>query len=345
MITPRQVGRESRSGPAPSNPTSRSQRRCAPRVNARLVTPDVAPGVATYHRADVGTIAAALAVPRPARPSAGVGVLAVAIRPRRDGRHRGPRTGDRHPRCLRRLPRRDRRGGDRRRDRAGHRDGARRVRRLRPPVHGAPAVTGDLGPRRAAQPRAGAHRRARCRAPGGARSSASGRSRATGVRGDRALLHQPVARDRRDDRLRRRSIVDLLARDASLDRVWVGLDSGGRDQVLADTGSGPLPSATIITTLVRMPGDEPARWVRAHDATSRPGGSDRPRADGEVLRIKIETDGTVFGSLWAIRTGRRRAARAGGDPAALSRRRPDGPRPAPRPTPPGGDQRRGRASW
>jgi two-component system sensor histidine kinase KdpD len=97
-------------------------------------------------------------------------------------------------------------------------------------------------------------------------------------------------------------IVGLLARDAALDRVWVGLDSGGREQVLADTGSGPFPAATIVMTLVRMPGDVPARWVRAHAATPRQVGSDRPPADGDVLRIKIETGGTVFGSLWAIRT-------------------------------------------
>ena len=97
-------------------------------------------------------------------------------------------------------------------------------------------------------------------------------------------------------------IVDLLAREAALDRVWIGLDAGGREQVLADTGSGAPPTATIVTTLARMPDDVPARWVRAHAPTPRSGGTDRSTTGGEVLRIKIETGGTVFGSLWAIRT-------------------------------------------
>src|SRR3954447_23235564 len=96
-------------------------------------------------------------------------------------------------------------------------------------------------------------------------------------------------------------IVELLARDAALDRVWIGLDSGGREHILADTGSGSVPAATIVTTLVRMPDDVPARWVRAHAPTSRPGPLDRAGA-GDVLRIKIETGGTPFGSLWATRT-------------------------------------------
>src|SRR4051812_311688 len=97
-------------------------------------------------------------------------------------------------------------------------------------------------------------------------------------------------------------IVDLLARDPALERVWIGLDSGGREHVLADTGSGPVPAATIITTLVRMPGDVPARWIRAHAATPRSATADRGATTGDVLRIRIETGGTVFGSLWATRT-------------------------------------------
>jgi two-component system sensor histidine kinase KdpD len=97
-------------------------------------------------------------------------------------------------------------------------------------------------------------------------------------------------------------IVDLLVRDAALDRVWIGLEVGGGEQVLADSGSGTPPAAAIVTTLVRMPGDVPARWVRAHAPTSRPSAADRVAATADLLRIKIETGGTVFGSLWATRT-------------------------------------------
>src|SRR3954470_24833358 len=79
ISTPRHVGSESRSGPAPSNPTRRSQRRRPWRVNAGFVTFAVVTNLATYHRPMTERIAAALTIPRrPARPSAGVGVLALA---------------------------------------------------------------------------------------------------------------------------------------------------------------------------------------------------------------------------------------------------------------------------
>jgi two-component system, OmpR family, sensor histidine kinase KdpD len=96
-------------------------------------------------------------------------------------------------------------------------------------------------------------------------------------------------------------IVELLRRDADLDRAWIGLEGGAPERVLADTGTGPLPSTSIVTTLVRAPGDEPARWVRSHDAHGRGASAARPSNGGDLVRIRIETGGTVFGSLWAIK--------------------------------------------
>ena len=68
-------------------------------------------------------------------------------------------------------------------------------------------------------------------------------------------------------------ITARLARDVPLRRAWVTLESPGRDRprTAADTGSGATPSPTLVTTLVRMPGDEPARWVRAHEPAAHPG--------------------------------------------------------------------------
>jgi two-component system sensor histidine kinase KdpD len=97
------------------------------------------------------------------------------------------------------------------------------------------------------------------------------------------------------------SIVERLARDTHLERVWIGLDAGARERVLADTGTGPVPSASIVTTLVRTPGEEPARWVRAHDTHGRGANAIRQVTDGDVIRIRIETAGTAFGSLWAVK--------------------------------------------
>jgi two-component system sensor histidine kinase KdpD len=97
------------------------------------------------------------------------------------------------------------------------------------------------------------------------------------------------------------AIVERLARDADLERVWIGLEGGARERVMADTGTGPTPAAAIVTTLVRMPGDEPARWLRAHDAGPHAGRASKTSGAGDVIRIRIETGGTVFGSLWAVR--------------------------------------------
>ena len=96
-------------------------------------------------------------------------------------------------------------------------------------------------------------------------------------------------------------IVQKLAREAHLERVWIDLESAPRERLLADTGSGPPPSPTVALTLVRMPGDEPARWIRAHDPLARRGTAGRDPADREVVRVKIETGGVVYGSLWATR--------------------------------------------
>src|SRR5438552_3207918 len=49
-------------------------------------------------------------------------------------------------------------------------------------------------------------------------------------------------------------MVELLADNTGLERVWIGVEGGAHERVLADTGTGPVPAVSIITTLVRMPG-------------------------------------------------------------------------------------------
>jgi two-component system sensor histidine kinase KdpD len=98
-------------------------------------------------------------------------------------------------------------------------------------------------------------------------------------------------------------IVERLARDARLERVWIGLAGGQHERILADTGTGPIPSGSIVTTLVRTPGEQPARWVRAHGGPGRGPATLRTASDGDVVRIRIETGGTDFGSLWAMKAG------------------------------------------
>jgi two-component system sensor histidine kinase KdpD len=99
-------------------------------------------------------------------------------------------------------------------------------------------------------------------------------------------------------------LVHKLADEGQADRVWIDLEGSPREHPLADTGSGPPPSPPVVLTLVRMPGSEPARWIRAHDRLARGRsaplkGARRDPAEGEVVRVKIETGGVVYGSLWA----------------------------------------------
>ncbi len=97
------------------------------------------------------------------------------------------------------------------------------------------------------------------------------------------------------------AIVERLAREADLDRVWIKLDGAARERILADTGEGALPSATIVTTLVRTPGEEPARWVRAHERLPQGAATTRHATDGDLIRVRIETGGSDYGSLWAVK--------------------------------------------
>ncbi|HYM84133.1 MAG TPA: DUF4118 domain-containing protein [Candidatus Dormibacteraeota bacterium] len=96
-----------------------------------------------------------------------------------------------------------------------------------------------------------------------------------------------------------RAIVELLLRATRMSRVWIGVEAGGPERLLAGSpppADAPVPATT--STLVRMPGDEPARWVRAHGA--RPAG--RSGSTDELqFRVKLESEGEVLGSLWARR--------------------------------------------
>lgn len=99
-------------------------------------------------------------------------------------------------------------------------------------------------------------------------------------------------------------VAERLVRDGSLDRIWIVSDRGGRKHVVADSRPGaPLPDSTIVTSLVRTPGDAPARWVRAHEPRPPEAGraSDGSRSGhgASILRVRMEADGVPIGSLKA----------------------------------------------
>jgi len=99
-------------------------------------------------------------------------------------------------------------------------------------------------------------------------------------------------------------VAERLLRETALERIWIALDRGRPHRVLADTGSGsPLPASSIVTTLVRAPGDEPAHWVRAHeprtpDATRSPDAT-RAAHGAPIVRVRMEAGEVPIGSLKA----------------------------------------------
>ena len=99
-------------------------------------------------------------------------------------------------------------------------------------------------------------------------------------------------------------VAERLLRDGSLDRIWIVSERGGRHQVVADTRpEAPFPASTIVTVLVRTPGDTPAHWVRAHEPRppepNRPTEPSRAQHGGTILRVRMEADGVPIGSLKA----------------------------------------------
>ena len=94
-------------------------------------------------------------------------------------------------------------------------------------------------------------------------------------------------------------IVDVLCSQAQFDRVWIAL---GRDdaseRVAADsTGPGKPLAPPMVNVLRRMPGAEPARWVRVHLPGPR-----RPSQGVTAYRVRIEAGQVPFGSIWALRS-------------------------------------------
>jgi two-component system, OmpR family, sensor histidine kinase KdpD len=103
-------------------------------------------------------------------------------------------------------------------------------------------------------------------------------------------------------------LARILRDEARMDRVAIALGGDDATERIAadtvDTGS-PLPS--LYWVLKRMPGEDPATWLRVHaPGAQRRAGPVAMTAMG-ALRIRIVANETAFGSIWAIR-GRDRGA-------------------------------------
>ncbi len=98
-------------------------------------------------------------------------------------------------------------------------------------------------------------------------------------------------------------VVDRLVADAHLDRVWILIGPPGAERSIG--GIDPPPPAAVVSVLVRTPGEAPARWVRTHEPREA-GRAQRTGADPDraTYRIRIESDDSSLGSLWALRDRR-----------------------------------------
>lgn len=95
-------------------------------------------------------------------------------------------------------------------------------------------------------------------------------------------------------------IVEIVRREATLERAWMVLDDGGaRRKPVADTDPGAaVPELPGHRVLRRRPGDEPAEWVAVHTGKRA---VERRGASTEAYRVGIEAGGRTLGSLWALR--------------------------------------------
>jgi two-component system sensor histidine kinase KdpD len=99
-------------------------------------------------------------------------------------------------------------------------------------------------------------------------------------------------------------IAELLRRAAGMASLWFALGTDDAAERVAAEAGGPSGAGggagqgVLHWVLRRMPGEEPARWVRIH------GGAGRGREQGVRLatyRVRIEASARTFGSIWATR--------------------------------------------
>lgn len=96
-------------------------------------------------------------------------------------------------------------------------------------------------------------------------------------------------------------IAGQLRRAARLTSLWIALGpDDGSERVAALSGDAPPPGSPLHWVLRRMPGDEPARWIRIH--RGGPGQPRRMRERQSAYRVRVEVGARTLGSIWATRS-------------------------------------------
>src|SRR6185503_5294474 len=103
-------------------------------------------------------------------------------------------------------------------------------------------------------------------------------------------------------------IAEVVRREAGLRAVWFALgpdEASERIVATAGEGSPATAAGSLQWQLRRMPGDQPAVWVRIHHRSAGRPRDVTERAESETYRVRIEAGGRTLGTIWATRDRRR----------------------------------------
>jgi two-component system sensor histidine kinase KdpD len=103
-------------------------------------------------------------------------------------------------------------------------------------------------------------------------------------------------------------IAEVVRREAGLRAVWFALgpdEASERIVATAGEGSPATAAGSLQWQLRRMPGDQPAVWVRIHHRSAGRPRDVTERGETETYRVRIEAGGRSLGTIWAARDRRR----------------------------------------
>ena len=97
------------------------------------------------------------------------------------------------------------------------------------------------------------------------------------------------------------TIAQVLRDETRMQRVWIALGDGARERVSADSDIGNRPILPALQRVLRrMPGNEPAQWLRIHQPAQSH--ATAVVANLEAYRVRIEAGNAGVGSITALRS-------------------------------------------
>lgn len=98
-------------------------------------------------------------------------------------------------------------------------------------------------------------------------------------------------------------IAEVLRHAAGMTALWFALGPDEASERVAAESGAPVATGGLHWQLRRVPGDQPAQWVRIHAPAT---GKGRATAEGrrqatDAFRVRIEAGGRPLGSVWGTR--------------------------------------------